>query len=292
MRALPFLLSAVLVLTSVFYPAEEAEGESELRVVRVWNVDTFEGGKGSRTSFLKAAARRTEEARKGVYYLVVSYTLEGAEEAFRRGEAPDALSFGVGLSAFAERALPLRGKFAGGELGGETRALPWCAGGYALFSLDGFEGEGKTAISCGGENLAEIAAAVAGIAGDPLPSGTAYARFLAGEYRFLLGTQRDLCRFRARGVEAEVRPLSGFCDLFQYFSVLSAEKGEDCVALLDELLSPRTQEKLGEIGMYPPAGGELGRAERTVGVFCSRRALASLRAEPTSKNLEKFLKTV
>ncbi len=28
------------------------------RVVRIWNLDTFEGGKGSRTSFLKKIARR------------------------------------------------------------------------------------------------------------------------------------------------------------------------------------------------------------------------------------------
>ena len=92
----------------------------------------FEGGKGSRTAFLKSVAR---ELKGEAYYLVTSYTLEGALSAFAEGDAPDVLSFGVGLSEFAERLLPLPYSFAGGELGGKTLAYPWCMGGYYLFSL-------------------------------------------------------------------------------------------------------------------------------------------------------------
>ena len=137
-RGLPFLLLlAAAVIVFVPQKSEKAEART---VVRVWNIDTFEGGKGSRTAFLKSVAR---ELKGEVYYLVTSYTPEGALSAFAEGEAPDILSFGVGLSEFAERLLPLKREFAGGELGGKTLAYPWCMGGYYLFP---FPWEGKTCL--------------------------------------------------------------------------------------------------------------------------------------------------
>ena len=80
-RAVPFLLLAAVVLTVSLFPRQSAaEGES-VRIVRVWNVDTFEGGKGSRTAFLKRAAEFAERGRTGVRYLVTSVTAEGALDA-------------------------------------------------------------------------------------------------------------------------------------------------------------------------------------------------------------------
>ena len=141
-RGLPFLLLLAAAVI-VFVPQKSEKAETRT-VVRVWNIDTFEGGKGSRTAFLKSVAR---ELKGEAFYLVTSYTLEGALSAFAEGDAPDVLSFGVGLSEFAERLLPLPYSFAGGELGGKTLAYPWCMGGYYLFSLTDFEGEGRTALS-------------------------------------------------------------------------------------------------------------------------------------------------
>ena len=129
-RAVPFLLLAAVVLAVALFPRQSAaEGES-VRIVRVWNVDTFEGGKGSRTAFLKRAAELAERGRTGVRYLVTSVTAEGVLDALGRGELPDVLSYGGGLSAFEPHCLPLGERFAG-----EDRALPWCRGEYYLFSL-------------------------------------------------------------------------------------------------------------------------------------------------------------
>ena len=177
-RGLPFLLLlAAAVIVFVPQKSEKAEART---VVRVWNIDTFEGGKGSRTAFLKSVAR---ELKGEAYYLVTNYTLEGALSAFAEGDAPDVLSFGVGLSEFAERLLPLKREFAGGELGGKTLAYPWCMGGYYLFSLTDFEGEGRTALSVGGENLPAVAARLEGISGEETESVAAYTGFLSGKYR-------------------------------------------------------------------------------------------------------------
>ncbi len=292
-RLLPFLLILALLLALFFYPKKRERRGEEKRVVTVWNVDTFEGGKGSRTAFLKRAARRAEEKNKGVYYLVSSYTAEGAEAACLAGSSPDALSFGVGLSVFAEKSRPLPFSFGGGETEGGCLAYPWCRGRYSLFSLtDDFSEEGKTAVSAGGSNLCVLAARYTGIEGEERESLAAYSGFLSGQYRYLFGTQRDECRFAARGTAVYRKEAGEYCDLYQYYSVLNAEKADDALALLSELLSARTQDSLGEIGMLPVEGA----SGRTVSVFASSDALAKLRADALAgadrKNLDKYLKSI
>ena len=283
-RGLPFLLLlAAAVIVFVPQKSEKAEART---VVRVWNIDTFEGGKGSRTAFLKSVAR---ELQGEAYYLVTSYTLEGALSAFAEGEAPDVLSFGVGLSEFAERLLPLPYSFAGGELGGKTIAYPWCMGGYYLFSLTDFEGEGRTALSVGGENLPAVAARLEGITGEEAESVAAYTGFLSGKYRYLLGTQRDVCRFRARGVSVQARPLTKYCDLYQYIGILSSEKRDASLAFVEALLSPEVQGRLSPIGMFPLENN----AERTVSVFLSSEALGRLATAAREGDVpEKYLKSI
>ena len=283
-RGLPFaLLLAAAVIVFLPQTAEKAEART---VVRVWNIDTFEGGKGSRTAFLKSVAR---ELKGEAYYLVTSYTLEGALSAFAEGEAPDVLSFGVGLSEFAERLLPLKREFAGGELGGKTLAYPWCMGGYYLFSLTDFEGDGRTVLSVGGENLPAVAARLEGISGEETESVAAYTGFLSGKYRYLLGTQRDVCRFQARGVTVQARPLTKYCDLYQYIGILSSEKRDASLAFVEALLSPEVQGRLSQIGMFPLEK----HAERTVSVFSSREALGRIAAAAREGDVpEKYLKSI
>ena len=290
------MLAAAVVLAAAFYPAPEIQEETQRKVVRVWNIDTFEGGKGSRTSFIKSAARRAEKKLKGVYYLVSSYTLEGAQTAFQEGGFPDVLSFGIGLSEFAELSLPLPYEFSGGKIGDKTLAYPWCRGGYALFSLtDDFTAEGKIAISSGGNNLVEVAAVMNGIEGEILPALSAYTKFLNGEYRYLLGTQRDLCRFQARNVNVYYQALPAYCDIYQYISLLNPSAQREGLALLDELLS--APEKLQDIGMFAMGKADefAVQPQKTLGVFTSKETISGLEqaARKGDKNfIEKFLKTI
>lgn len=294
LQTAPFLLCAAIVCGALLYPERKKGAAAEKRVVRVWNVDTFEGGKGSRTSFLKNAARETEKRREGVYYLVTSYSPEGAEEAFRQGGAPDVLSFGVGFSSHAEQALALSYSFPGGEAGGKCYAFPWCRGAYYLFSLtENFEEEGSAAISVGGDNLPQAAAYFGGITGEELPSLTAYSEFLRGGYRYLLGTQRDVCRFAVRGATVYSKPITEYNDLYQYYSILSERYWEDCMALLDTLLSQKQQDKLSEIGMDSVINAGASEAKFTVSAFSSKEALAEIvQAARNRKNPEKYLKVI
>lgn len=293
-RAVPFLLIAAIILTLIFFPKQKKEVKAEKRVVLLWNVDTFEGGKGSRTSFLRRVAQAAEKERAGVYYLIASYTPEGAVAAYEAGQRPDLLSYGVGLSVYAEKCLPLSYEFSGGKTDAGCLAYPWCRGNYYLFSMeDDFTAQGTTAISQGGYNLSRVAAAYAGIDGEEVESTAAYVGFLSGKYRYLLGTQRDECRFAARGANVYSKPLSDYCDLYQYISVLSSEKREDCEQFLKTLLSDEVQDTLSEIGMYSIDSMEGGR---TVSIFSSDEALEELgrlaRTEENVKNLDKYLKFI
>lgn len=291
LSAIPYLLLAAVLLAVLFFPRGEEERTSQ-RVVTVWNVDTFEGGKGSRTNFLRSVAREVEKERAGVYFLVSSYTAEGARAALGEGKAPDILSFGIGLDGFLERSKPLPDGFAGGEVGGKCFAFPWCMGGYALFSLtDDFGAEGSCAISAGGCNLPAVAALYADIRGEEIESLAAYTGFLNGDFRYLLGTQRDEQRFLARGLTVYRRELPAYNDLFCYISILG--EGEDCTAFYEKLLSDGVQERLGEIGMRRPT---CGGGTRTPSVFSDSAARADLTARARNfenlKNMDNFLKTV
>lgn len=288
------MLIFALIFALIFYPREQPAEASERRVITVWNVDTFEGGKGSRTAFLGRAARLAEKDREGVYYFVTSYSAAGAARAMERGEVPDLLSFGVGMGDISAECRPLGCDFAGGETARGCLAVPWCGGGYVLFSLDAsFSEEGKTAVSVGGSNLAAVAAALAGIHGEELPSQDAYTAFLAGKYRYLLGTQRDRCRFAARGVTVYEKPLGGYCDLYQYIAVLSDDKSGDCAAFLGALFSEEIQGALGDIGMEKV---EAPKGTLTVNVFTPPAALAEIAAAARSgadaKFTENYLKTI
>ena len=162
-------------------------------------------------------------------------------------------------------------------------------GGYYLFSLTDFEGDGRTVLSVGGENLPAVAARLEGISGEETESVAAYTGFLSGKYRYLLGTQRDVCRFQARGVSVQARPLTKYCDLYQYIGILSSEKRDASLAFVEALLSPEVQGRLSQIGMFPLANN----AERTVSVFSSREALGWLAAAAREGDVpEKYLKSI
>ena len=289
-KVIPFVLLAALVLALVCYPHTAKAETAQPVVISVWNVDTFEGGRGSRTSFLKRVAQRAEAGQENVFYHVISYTAEGLQEAFSRGETPDILSFGVGVGQVD--AVPLGRTFAGSDL-----AVPWCRGAYYLFSLADDLPESGTpsdsvVLSSGGENLVEASAYFAGIEGKTEESLTAYLDFLGGKYDYLLGTQRDVHRFASRGVAVYRRRLTAFSDLYQYAAVLSEDAAGDAAYFLQVLRSEAVQALLGEIGMLPAEGG----TGSTVNAFldgASRAALASAaRAGGPRKNIDNFLKTV
>ena len=287
-KALPYLLLLAAFAAALLIPVcsrKPATASSE-RVLTIWNVDTFEGGRGSRTAFLQRAARLAEG--DGVFFRVLSYTAEGAEEAMRRGTYPHLISFGIGIEIDPARCIPMWKRFAGSSL-----ALPWCRGGYALFCMeDDFERAGGTVISVGGRNLSCAAAYFSDVDGVEEDSLSAYLDFLGGKYRYLLGTQRDVNRFASRGVQVYMRPLPAYCDLYQYIAVLSAEEKDVCMRFVDVLLSDEVQGAVSEIGMLPADGAEGLTADIFSPCEDLEEAARALRSGDVQKIPEKFFKSI
>ena len=217
--------------------------ENRPNVLRIWNVDTFEGGKGSRTSFLNRAATEFEKRTDNLICIVSSKTLTGLQDGLEKGDVPDLISFGVGAGCVAEYVTD-----------GEPSA--WCRGGYALFSrTDDFSAVTATncVVSKGGENLSEAAAALNGMTGSVTVenSTTAYVRFLNGDYQYLLGTQRDVSRFASRGVSVYCQPVDVYDDLFQYIGVTAKDENIQTLGagFIDYLMSEEKQKELTGLGM-------------------------------------------
>lgn len=78
-------------------PSELESVSAYSGVINIWNVDTFEGGSGSKAAFLESCAARFSKANKGVYFLVNNLTVEEFRNNINSGVVPDLISFGFGI---------------------------------------------------------------------------------------------------------------------------------------------------------------------------------------------------
>lgn len=242
-----------LSLFYVFQPFEKDERQKPPVCLRLWNVDTFEGGKGARSGFLKRVAS-VYTKKTGVSVLVSSLTDYGARDAFSKGDIPDLISFGIGADYPKEYALNLYGLDERAFLFKEERFAVWCKGGYFIFSKkDDFTSltDKNTVISVGGNNLPSVALALSGRQGKflSMDATTAYVQFLNGKFEYLVGTQRDICRFETKGVGVYIMPIEEYLDLYQCISVTSSKHPLESVDFIRFLLSEEMQKGLTSIGM-------------------------------------------
>lgn len=263
-------------------------------ILRVWQIDSFEGGRGSRTLFLNGVARIYEK-ESDMLVLVTTHTPESASNAVDEGYMPDVISYGPGVEFIANIARPLPGyTFQAGSLSGETYAYPWCRGIYFLLTGEGDFSDvtpQNTVLSMGRGASVVISAALEGFIGAYAaePSIQAYVHLIAGKYRYMIGTQRDVWRLRTRNYTFTAKPLTAFSDLFQYVSIC-AEEGKQYSAALEfvELLfSKEVQESVTKIGMLSIdymiytgdsifSEAEIEDPEATVSAFLSQSARQEL----------------
>lgn len=284
MKPLRILSGAVLaaaILFTAFFGANKisekksfAEEKPYKGVITVWQIDTFEGGTGSRKNFLLSAARGYERKENGVLVMVITHTEESAKEAFGKGETPDAVSYGTGFPVTGAKKLSIKGsssEFSGGRIGDDVYAVPWCRGGYVLIENPSAKSERtgqtksktelpdlseETLLVSEGEHTAPLcAAALSGLkikSAEILSPMEAYVRFTEGKTRYFLGTQRDVVRLTRRETSFKIYPLSGYNDLYQYISLASSspEKSVYAERFIEYLLSESVQKTLGKICMF------------------------------------------
>lgn len=216
-RAVFFILcTAILIATPIAVFAKKSENvkeENDFTLITVWQVDCFEGGKGSRASYLQNLGNRFKE-EGGCYVNVVSLSSDAALRNSAAGTVPDLISYGAGMSG-------MENLISGGK------SYVWAHGGYCILTVDENADFGdvkaeNTVINGGTENLSAAAALLCGVGGATVELPTsAYVSLINGKYKYLLGTQRDIFRLKTRGVDFKVKPVTEFNDLFQIISVTS-----------------------------------------------------------------------
>ena len=311
----------MVAVLRVVYPKPEvdsARGSPYSGILRVWQIDGVEGGKGARAAFLSRAAKIFEEENEGVFVLVTAHTKESAQNAVENGDVPDVLSFSGACDFAADIAVPLSGmEWSASQIGGETLAYPWCRGGYFLFSAEGdfSDVSAENTVFSVSENANVYAAAFyAGLQGDFMaePTEKAYVSLINGKYKYMLGTQRDIYRFRARNFSVRAKALQGYSDIWQYAAVCRGRGGMSAAAqdFLRCLLSVEAQAELGIIGMMSVACKIYGAEETAMreaesvlpekkpSAWLSENAFEQFRAEAeravkgdktSAKNLQNYL---
>ena len=262
-----FIIYTAIALAIVFFSSfyiypklkndEQNSAKSYRGVLQIWNIDSFEGGKGSRTSFLQAIAKTFEKEQQGLFVLVTTHTITSAKEALKKGERPDLLSYGTGCDFVADIAQPIENlSYRATNMHGRCYAYPWAVGQYVLISFeDNFENiqPENTVLSTHANALTTVAASAMGLNGNFTlqESTTAYSNFINKKFKYLLGTQRDVARLMSRNLTFYTKAVDSFSNLQQYISITTTNKERQaaCQAYVDLLLSKEVQEKLTQIGM-------------------------------------------
>ncbi len=194
------------------------EGNEDFCTLALWQIDSFEGGKGSRAQYLQNAADECFSGER-VYVKVTSLSADAARANIAMGNVPDIISYGAG--------------FYGIETlinSADITWACWCRGGYVLISTeDGADfsdvSSQNTVINEGRDNLSRACALIEGLEGAAYESPTtAYVSLLSGRYKYLLGTQRDLYRMQTRGASYTAKLITSFNDMYQNISILCKDE--------------------------------------------------------------------
>ncbi len=219
--------AAVAVAVAAMYPRGKTTQAQRPRIMlTLWQIDSFEGGKGSRADYLNGVGKQYSEIY-GDYVTVVSLSADAARKNIEREVVPDMISYGAG-------AYGLESRFTA-----NPAYTQWCRGGYCFFTLDGDFSDistSNTVINAGKDNLVDCAAVLCGVRGAQKQSPTAaYLSLLNGEFKYLLGTQRDFYRLSARQAQFSLLPVTQFNDLYQNISVTAEDK--DKIAACSRFIS-------------------------------------------------------
>lgn len=113
-------------------------------IIRLWNIDSFEGGCLPKVNFLEKMSMLFEKKNKGVYIMVQNMTEDEVVSAIKSGIYPDMVCFGTGMNKYFNGkfvrlddsiGLSLLPNFYGAGLqNGALVAVPIMCGAYCLIS--------------------------------------------------------------------------------------------------------------------------------------------------------------
>ena len=260
MRKAPFFLLCIFLLAfSLFILFRARPGrnfntqdEQGTTYLELWQVDTFEGGTGSRTSFVQSVSRDYAK-QSNVKVIVKSQTPLSCEQNFKNGIYPDLISYGNGLKLPYGELIQFNAKNT--EDAQSIYAKAWCHGGYVLISRKNVACDGVI-ISTQENTIPLIAYNLSNLKYNIFcqeESTNAIYTFYSNQNKALLGTQRDLYRLLNKGLDLQIQPLCEYSDLYQYISILCPDESKinSARAFIDYLTSEEVAGKLYKIGMLP-----------------------------------------
>lgn len=234
------MLICISVLISFWVVAKGEEPPASAKTecaLTVWQIDSFEGGKGSRADYLRDLGKEFA-LQTPCYINVYALSSDAARMNLNSGNIPDIISFGAGMYGI-ENII--------------SNYSVWARGGYCLLTLDGDFSDidaKNTVINKGRDNLSSVAALFLSLEGarTEIPTN-AYLKLLSGEYKYLLGTQRDIYRLKTRKAAFKVKGITEFNDLYQSIAITSACKEKDVTKEYINFLLSKSEE-VQKIGMF------------------------------------------
>lgn len=113
-------------------------------IIEVWNIDSFDGGSASKSSFLNSTSKEFEKKYKGVYVMVKDLTEYECINLLQKGYKPDLFSCSYGVaSEIKDYITPLsdisdikvnENLINAGKIGNDAYGIAWCYGYYSLIS--------------------------------------------------------------------------------------------------------------------------------------------------------------
>lgn len=237
-RIMLFIISLSIIIYVPFSLFNESGGKAanDKQLLTVWQIDSFEGGKGSRTAYLQNIADIYSE-NSDCYIVVTSLSYDAVRLNLDGGTVPDLISYGAGTCELESYFTGLKPFYT------------WCNGGYCILTLDSnsvFKDvtAENTIINEGTGNLSGAAALLCGLSGaDKARPTSAYVQLINGKYKYLLGTQRDVFRLKTRGASFSIKAVDEFNDLYQNISVTTVNQNKIKIAqdFIEFLLSQNSE---------------------------------------------------
>lgn len=123
-------------------------------VIRLWNIDSFEGGTSSKSGFLEKVSMLFERKNKGAFVMVQNMTEDEVVASLKAGTYPDLVSFGTGMNKYFDGKFVrfddniainiLPNFYSAGLKNGALVGVPFMAGVYSLIcSTERIENFGK-----------------------------------------------------------------------------------------------------------------------------------------------------
>lgn len=260
-RVFAFILLAFcwsFIIVDIVRVKQEKVSSTEQTTLSIWQIDTFEGGVGSRRKFLFDVASKFEKKNPGVLIMVTNYTLDGVYKALEKGNKPDIISYGCGVEIDGLKELNVKTTFSGGKIGKKTFAVPWCKGCYVLISKNKNLPTDKCLdnliVSQGEYTQPLISLMFNGYTAQNVKiyqPQYAFSEFICGKSNYFVGTQRDAVRLTYKDYNYSVYPLNEYNDLYQYLSITAEEKKlKICNQFCSFILSEEIQKTLKNIKLF------------------------------------------